>query len=211
MAPRGRGFVKEPGHDAELQGHIFEVVSQLAGQSNISLRALRETLQQRMGVDLAGRRAEIRCLAELSLEVLMSNRCDRLEGDRGRMLFTQLHDAVCITACCHGTWEPLANINGWWHDSRARNTCCNQTGDGCWELFCLERRLQLDEHLLSDKTVCGGDGSGYPLLERSLLGYGKNSKSCDMEGTTSATFNGRIDTFLLLYPACRHRCGMTES
>ena len=70
--------------------------------------------------------------------------------------------------------------------------CCNQTGDGCWELFCLERGLQLDEHLLSDKTVCGGDGSGYPLLERFSLGYGKNSRSCDMEGTMCATLNGRI-------------------
>ena len=72
-----------------------EVASQLTGHPNISLRATRETLQRRIGLD----RAPGRALLE-GPDVLVSRRCDRLEGDRGRLLFTvtQLHDTVDSTA-----------------------------------------------------------------------------------------------------------------
>ena len=76
------------------------------------------------------------------MEVLTCSRGGRLESDRGRVLFTQLPDEVDYAARWRGTWEPLADIKGWWHDSRTRNTCCIRTGSASWELFCLERGIQ---------------------------------------------------------------------
>jgi tubulin alpha len=32
-------------------------------------------------------------------------------------------------------------------------------GNACWELYCLERGIQLDGHIPSDKTLSGGDDS----------------------------------------------------
>ena len=126
VALLGSGFVEEPGHDAELQGHVSEVVSQLPHHSNISLRALRET---------------------------------DLETDRGRMFFTQLHDAVGITAGSRGTWELLASSSSWWYDSRAGKTCCTETGNACWELFCLEARPSARW-----TAACGAPCSVRPVL-----------------------------------------------
>ena len=94
MALQKSGFATEPGLGAELEEHVFEAVSQLMVHSNISLRVLRQIVQQRMGVDLADRKAEIRSFAKRSLEVLTC----RTECDRGRMLFTQLPDDVDSTA-----------------------------------------------------------------------------------------------------------------
>lgn len=34
-----------------------------------------------------------------------------------------------------------------------------QTGNGCWELYCLEHGIQPDGQMPSDKTVGGGDDS----------------------------------------------------
>ena len=156
MALRGSGFATEPGLDAELEEHVFEAVSQLMVHPNISLRVLRQIVQERMGVDLADRKAEIRSFAMRSLEVLTCSRGGRTECDRGRMLFTQLPDDVDSTARWRGAWEPLADIKGCWHDGRTRNTCCIHPG-ASWELSCLERGFQLEGESLSAKVIDAGD------------------------------------------------------
>ena len=73
------------------------------------------------------------------------------------MLFTQLPDEVDSMACWRGTWAPLADINGRWHDGRTRNT----SGSASRELFCLERGFQLGGEFesLSDKVIVVGDDS----------------------------------------------------
>ena len=53
------------------------------------LQALRELVQQRMGVDLADRKPESRSFAKRSLEALTCSHGGRAECDRGKMLFSR--------------------------------------------------------------------------------------------------------------------------
>ena len=64
-ACREGGLSRSARHITKLHGLIFKVVSQPADQPNVSLRDFTQTLQQRMGVNLADRKAEIHFLAEL--------------------------------------------------------------------------------------------------------------------------------------------------
>ena len=210
MALRGSGFATEPGLGAELEEHVFKAVSQLMVHSNISLRVLRQIVQQRVGVDLADRKAEIRSFAKRSLEVLTC----RTECDRGRMLFTQLPDDVDSTARWRGAWEPLVD-KGWWHDGRTRNTCCIRTGTS-WELFCLERGFQLEGESLSEKVSGAGDDNFKAVFSEAdvdgvLLSERPNSKLRPAEqlfggmGATSCFVHGPKSIDKQIVDSCLNR------
>eukprot|EP00601_Ochromonadales_sp_CCMP2298_P035308 CAMPEP_0173369124 /NCGR_PEP_ID=MMETSP1144-20121109/25885_1 /TAXON_ID=483371 /ORGANISM="non described non described, Strain CCMP2298" /LENGTH=171 /DNA_ID=CAMNT_0014320387 /DNA_START=145 /DNA_END=656 /DNA_ORIENTATION=+ len=51
-----------------------------------------------------------------------------------------------------------------------------QTGNGCWELYCLEHGIQPDGQMPSDKTVGGGDDSFNTFF--SETGAGKHVPRC---------------------------------
>ena len=59
-----------------------------------------------------------------------------------------------------------------------------QTGNACWELFCLEHGIQPDGQMPSDKTISGGDDSFNTFF--SETGAGKHVPRCvfiDLEPT----------------------------
>jgi hypothetical protein len=59
-----------------------------------------------------------------------------------------------------------------------------QTGNGCWELYCLEHGIQPDGQMPADKTVGGGDDSFNTFF--SETGAGKHVPRCvyvDLEPT----------------------------
>ena len=105
---------------ADLQAHIFEVVSLLRPSGAISLKLLRQLLQERLGTTLVHRKSEIRQYAELALGPPDSPDGNTLgaphEGvptaatrdRRSFQLFTRLHDETCLTAAWRGVWEPLS-------------------------------------------------------------------------------------------------------
>ena len=78
--------------------------------SGISLKALRMSLQDRLGINLVAQKAQIRTMAEQALVMLTAvwESDPRLDG-RGRCLFTELHwqDELSITRRWRGEWEPL--------------------------------------------------------------------------------------------------------
>lgn len=89
------------------------------------------------------------------------------DPDRGKRLFTQLHDEFGFSARWRGSWEPLVDLgmqgsvqqSGVQHDSPIGNICCSQIGNTCRERFCTEYGIQPDAQLLPDTVLGGGAGA----------------------------------------------------
>ena len=156
--------------DDVLKQHIREVMSMLIVHGAISLRALRKFLQLRLKVSLIGRRSDIRRLAMIVADELSSDSQQAAAyvpvwealptqtglgttlapdcigalgyGYRGRCLFSFLSD---IGDAFGHDEEELHSSR--WHDGPFGKTCYVQSGNSCWELFCLEHGMQPDGQL----------------------------------------------------------------
>ena len=137
--------------EEKLKAHVSIAVSILRQFGNISLKALREHLQRRLGVSLVIHKPLIRRLGELSLEAVPNLSFATWEPlsptlesfRRGRELFRSLSD---VENEFH---------SGRWHDGPTGNTCCIQHSSGCWDLFCLEHGIQPNGQLPSDMAIDG--------------------------------------------------------
>ncbi|CAE7273355.1 TUBA1 [Symbiodinium natans] len=165
-------------------GELVPIVApQLIEEGAVSLKALRKALENCLGgISLLGMRARIR---EITERMLVHS--DGLDGNTlcagfweplPRQIFVRTLQTVPVL--CAPSWEPLPSglpvadrgrcffsdlsdllEDGQWHDSSVGNTCCLQPGGVCWELYCLERDLQFDGNMLSDKLIGGGhNGTG---------------------------------------------------
>ena len=162
--------------DDVLKQHILEVMSMLIAYGAISLRAVRKFLQLRLNINLMGRRSDIRRLAmivadelasdsqpaaayapvwealsvQTSLGTTLAPHCIGAQGhgDRGRCLFSFLSDVG--DAFGHAEGELHSSR---WHDGPSGKTCYGQSGNGCWELFCLEHGMQPDGQLPPDQAA----------------------------------------------------------
>ena len=130
-----------------MQAHVAIAVGILRQFGNISLKALREHLQRRLGVNLETHKPLIRSLGELSLEVAEPNTSfvaweplyptlALADVGRGRELFQQLSDVE--DEFPSGRWP-------------------GGPYTACWQLFCLEHGFQLDGQLSVHRTIAGGD------------------------------------------------------
>ena len=141
-----------------------------------------EPLQRCVGGDLSNQKAGIKpfAAAEVVARSLAAAQADAGDGgvlvqvsegsrdpDRGKGLFTPLHDDFDYTAHWRGSWESLVDLgmqgsvqqSGVRYDSSTGNICCSQTGNTCLERFYLECGIQSDTQLLPDTILGGGAGA----------------------------------------------------
>ena len=95
-----------------LQEDVNTAVAAMSSHfgSGISLKALRMSLQDRLGINLVVQKAQIRTMVEQALVMLTAVwESDPRPDGRGRCLFTELHwqDELSITRRWRGEWEPL--------------------------------------------------------------------------------------------------------
>ena len=192
----------DDGYDFEeaLQDQVTVEVRQLGAFGPISLRALREAVQGRMGIDLSGSKALIRSFAVEALSGEDSCHDKMANG-------SCWHDSPCEKTCqaagaCNVDGHVDRNIsdNKVWEIIPMRNadrgrilfhSLCDyssesdvqwasqrgdHSGNLSWELFCLERGITLDVHTPSGRMFGGGDDT----LDRFLseAGAGEHRFCC---------------------------------
>ncbi|CAE7284049.1 rbcL, partial [Symbiodinium sp. KB8] len=89
-----------------LRAYVFQAVREQWGNGAISLRGLRESVQQRLGISLVLEKPAIRQLAEEAADAMSQEQSALNDLGRGRELFLSISDIQDVRMWT-GVWEPL--------------------------------------------------------------------------------------------------------